>query len=120
MRVDGDRIGELEAGDAARIARGEARRAAVRGVHVEPEAARARASSASPATSSTEPVFVEPATAAIASGRSPAARSTATAAATGSAWSRNRSSDGTMTSVSSGKPSSASARLIEKCAWSET
>ena len=63
-------------------------------------------------------MFVEPATAHTATGRSPRARSTATAPATGAAWRRNPSSVGSTTSVSGGKPSSSSARAIEKCVWS--
>ena len=57
---------------------------------------------------STEPVFVDPATAAIANGVSPAARSRATASATAAPRRWNRSSDGMTTSVSGGKPSSSS------------
>ncbi len=54
----------------------------------------AAATSASSPVASTDPVFVEPTTPAIANGVSPAARSRATASATGAPRSRNRSSDG--------------------------
>jgi hypothetical protein len=64
-------------------------------------------------------VFVEPATAEIANGKRPAARSAAIASATGGACSRKRSSEGTMWSVSGGKPRTWSARAIEKWVWSE-
>ena len=55
-------------------------------------------------TSSTDPVLVEPATAAIASGVRPAARSSAMASATGPASSRNRSSDGDHPQRALGEP----------------
>ena len=42
------------------------------------------------------------------------------ASATGAACSRKDSSDGTFTSVPSGKPSVSRLRLMEKCAWSLT
>ena len=74
------------------------------------------ATSASSSTGSTEPVFVEPATGAMQNGVRPAARSSATAAATVSARSRKRSSDGRTRSVASGKPSMSTPRAIEKCA----
>ena len=119
MRVDRDRVGQLEARDAAAIALGEAGRRPVRRVDVEPQALGVGRASASGSIRSTEPVFVEPATAEIATGVRPAARSRAIAAATGSGWRRNRSSVGRTTSVSAGKPSSSSARAIEKWVWSD-
>jgi hypothetical protein len=62
--------------------------------------------------------LVDPLTAAIANGRSPAARSRATASATVSPCRRNRSSEATIVNDSGGNPSTSSARAIEKCAWS--
>src|SRR5262249_3324969 len=127
VRVDRHAVRELEARHPPRVARRQARGPAVRGVDMEPQAlpcrqrrqlrhqaARARSSG----TGWTEPVFGEPATAAMAIGVRPASRSRAIASATGAAWRRNRSSAGTSTSVSGGKPSSSRARAIEKWAWS--
>jgi hypothetical protein len=64
-------------------------------------------------------VFVEPATALMANGMSPAARSSAIADATGVARRRKSSSEGTIRRVSAGKPRRSTARSIEKWVWSE-
>ena len=74
------------------------------------------ARSASSFTGSTEPVLVDPATGAMQNGVSPAARSSAMAAATASARRWYRSSDGSTRSVDSGNPNMSTPRAIEKCA----
>ena len=119
VRVDRDAVGPVQAGHPRSVARRQERPAAVGRVDVEPEASRGRRRRRARTVRSTEPVFVEPATAAIAHGRRPAARSAAIASATGSPRSRKRSSAATRWSVSGGKPSSSSARAIEKWVWSE-
>ena len=87
MGIDGDAVGELEAGDALRVAGGQARGTAIRRVDVEPEplAPRQRAELRDEVH---RPVLVEPATAQMATGVRPRARSAAIASATGSAWRR--------------------------------
>ena len=105
-------------GTPAGVASRQPGRPAIRRVDVQPEAL-ALGDVGQLADPSTEPVFVEPATAQIASGRRPAARSAAIASATGPPRSRNRRRPATTWSVSAGNPSSSSARPIEKWVWSE-
>ena len=74
---------------------------------------------ARPASGSTLPVLVVPEVATTQNGRSPAARSAATAAATSSGRSRNSASLARRRSCPGRRPSSPAARPIQEWVWSE-